>query len=173
MRKLIFITLIFNSIFVFSQTKKDSLLTELKTKTVESGISFRKKSDSKKIIVYRFCDHWTEITYLKSNLSDNELIELKSDENASLNMIGVIGELEKNNTKEYALELMNDLIKSENKFIAYGCSDAMSTKPIEQFFLYLMTEENFFFKPDFKLNKNDINRIENEILVANKDYWRN
>tara|TARA_R110002124_G_scaffold218038_1_gene383890 strand:+ start:300 stop:572 length:273 start_codon:yes stop_codon:yes gene_type:complete len=90
-----------------------------------------------------------------------------------LNVIGIIGELEKNNTKEYALELMNDLIKSENKFIAYGCSDAISTKPINNFFLYLITEENLFFKPDFKLNKKEVQQLENEILIAENKYWRN
>jgi hypothetical protein len=146
---------------------------ELRNKTVESGITFRKKSDSTKIVVYRLCEPWADkVSYLKSNLTDTEIKELKADKNASMNIIGLITELEKNNTKEYAIKIIDDLIKIDGKYMSYGCSDAISTMPISKYFLYLLTDGNFFFKPDFKLKKKEIIEIENKILIAENKYWR-
>jgi hypothetical protein len=101
LKKLILIILFLNLNFVFSQTKKDSILSELLNETENSAISFRKKSDSTKIIVYRLCEHWYEkVYYLKSNLTEDDISELKTEKNASLNIIGLIRELEKENTKK-------------------------------------------------------------------------
>jgi hypothetical protein len=173
LRKLIFITIIFKSFFVLSQTEKDSILTELRNKTVESGITIRKKSDSTQFIVYRLCERWADkVSYLKSNLTDTEIKELKAEKNASMNVVGLITELEKNNTKEYAIEIIDDLIKIDGKYMSYGCSDAISTMPISNYFMYLLTNSNFFFKPDFKLKKKEIRHIENEILMAENKFWR-
>lgn len=136
-------------------------------------MSFQKKSDSTKIIIYRFCEHWTEVMNLKSNLSGEELLELTKNENATLNIIGLIYKLEKNNKKEYAIRLIQNLIDSEKKFIGYGCSDAITSRPIEQFFLYLITEKNLLFEPDFDLNESEVDRIERKILVSYERFWRN
>ena len=146
---------------------------ELRNKTVENGITIRKKSDSTQIIVYRLCERWADkVSYLKSNLTDTEIKELKTDKNTSMNIIGMITDLEKNNKKDYAIEIIDDLIKKDGKYMSYGCSDAISTMPITQYFLYLLTDSNFFFKPDFKLRKKEIRQIENKILIAENKFWR-
>ncbi|WP_445749951.1 hypothetical protein [Polaribacter sp.] len=150
-------------------------MTELRNETAtNSGITLRKKSDSTKINVYRLCERWAEkVAYLKSNLTNTEIAELKTDKNASLNIIGLVSELEKNNTKEKAIRILKDLMKSDIKFISFGCSDAISTMPISQYYLSLITDNNLFFKPKFKLKNKEIRQLKKEIINAENKFWRN
>ena len=100
-------------LFLSSQTKKDSILNSLRNEI--SGISFRKKDDSTKILVYKLCEsRYEEVAYLKHNLKESEINALLHEENAALNIIGYIILLEKNNTKQNAFEILNILIKIIN-----------------------------------------------------------
>lgn len=170
MIKFVFLMLVFNSVFVFSQTKKDSILVELRNKTAKSGITFKRNTDSIEKVVYILCEKWAdEVSFLKSTLTDSEIEELKAENNASMNMIGLITELEKNNTKEYAIGMVNDLIEIDGKYIDYRCSDAILIKPISSVLLYLLTSNNFFFKADFNLKKEEIIQLENKILTTERN----
>ena len=170
MKKLIFISVFLNSIFVFSQTEKDAILKELRNDTSFSGIIIT-RPDATKIRVYQLCERWADkVSYLKLNLTESEIAELKSEENASMNIIGLITELEKNNTKEFAINIFNDLIKMNEKNMRYGCSDAISIMPISRYFLLIITKDNPFFKPNFKLTKKEIQEFENKILFAGNNY---
>lgn len=67
----------------------------------EPRISIRKKNDTIRKPIYQFCESWSEnISFLKSNLTSEEIIELKSDKNTSIKLIGLISNLEKENTKK-------------------------------------------------------------------------
>ena len=160
------------SFCAFAQTKKDTIITELKLITADSGHSMRKKSDSTKIIIYQLCGRWSEkVNYLTNNLTQLEIAELENDKNASINIIGLISKLENNNTKEFAIEQINALLKKDIKFMNSSCSDAITTNSISRYLLYLMTYENPFFKPKFKLRKREIKKLENKILIAETKFW--
>jgi Leucine-rich repeat (LRR) protein len=69
--------------------------------------------------------------------------------------------------------MINNLKKSEMKIMSYNCSDAILTISNSRYFLNLLTNKNFFFKPEFKLKKKEIRKIENEILIMEGEFWRN
>ena len=79
--------------------------------------------------------------------------------------------LEKENTKDFAMTQMDKLLSSEMKLINIGCSDAISTNSISRYLFYLLTYENPFFKPDFKLKKREMKKLEEKILIAETKFW--
>ena len=140
--------------------------------TAYSGHTMRKKSDSTKIIVYRLCERWAEkVNFLTNNLTEIEIIELETDKNASINIIGLVSRLEKNNTKGFAIEQINILLNRDIKFMNIGCSDAISTNSVSRYLLYLMTYDNQFFKPSFKLRKREIKKLKEKILISETKFW--
>ena len=148
-------------------------MEELKKETINPSIRLSKKSDSTKIIVYRLCERWSDqIEYLKNDSSESEIINLLIDENAALNIIGLIIRLDRKNKKEYAKELLNELISWDVNYMSIGCSDSINTMPIASYFLYILTSKNLFFKPDFRMKKKEIKAFENKIIVAEKEYWK-
>lgn len=168
MKKLIFISIIFNSIFAFSQTEKDNVISKFKNQF--KSASLRQKNSetnqTKKWKVYRFCSEWkNDIEYLSRNLLKEEIFDLKNDENATLNLVGIIIELKKNNSKEYALSELNKLIDKPTKYINYGCYDTMTVYSLSNFFLYLYQDENEVFKPNFELSKSEILNLEAKIIL--------
>jgi len=174
LRNLITYSIILISLCAYSQSKTNSIISELTELTANSGQTIRKKSDSIKneFIVYRLCESWAEkVEYLKTNLTDEEISELEEYKNASMHVIAVIAKLEKENTKDFALTEIDKLISGEMKLMNIGCSDAISTNSISRYLLYLLTYENPFFKPDFKLKKREIKKLEEKILIAETKFW--
>ena len=168
MRKLIFISLIFNSIFVFSQTKKDTIISKFKNQVKNTTLSQKnsKTGEVKKWKVYGFCSEWnTDIKYLQKNLTEKELTDLNNDENATLNLVAIIIKLNKNNQKEFALSELNELINKPTKYISNGCYDAMTVYPLSHYFLYLYQGESEVFKPNFKLSKKEKSKLEVRIML--------
>jgi hypothetical protein len=152
--KTLIIIVTFIPLFVFSQTKKDSILNNLKTKSIETKIVLRKSDDSTKTIVYKFCEDWSEqVSFLKSNLTGKEISELKLSKNSALKLIGIICDLENENTKASAIKILNQLIDSKKEYLSYLCNyDVISTKSLSSYVLKLISEENNFFNPNFLLN---------------------
>ena len=174
MKNLITYSIILISLCAFSQSKTDSIISELTELTANSGHTIRKESDSIKneFIVYRLCERWAEkVEYLKSNLTEEEITELEKKKNASMHIIALIAKLEKENTKDFAMTQMDKLLSSEMKLINIGCSDAISTNSISRYLFYLLTYENPFFKPDFKLKKREMKKLEEKILIAETKFW--
>jgi len=168
LRKLILIALIFNSIFVFSQTKKDTIIFNFKNQISSSSLSREnsKTGEIKKWKVFKFCSEWiNEIEYLASIVTNEEVIDFKKDENATLNIIGIIIDLKRNIYKEFALSELDKLIKKPTKYVSIGCYDAMSVYSISYYFLYLLQSKNEVFRPNFELRKKEITEWEIKIMV--------
>jgi len=156
MTKYLLIILILNSILTFSQTKVDSLIIDIYKKSIDNRIVVR-PSESKLLIVYKFCDDWNEeINYLKKELNESQILELENDKNGTFNLIGLLSNLERNNSKEFALVQLKKLEKKETKMISIGCGDAFSTLTLNDFYLKLLTEKNNFITTKFKLTPEEL-----------------
>jgi len=141
-------------------------------KSANTGLKIIKKSNSNEVVVYRLCESWSDkIDYLKSELTDLEIKKLKTEQNGSMNIIGLITELEKNNNKEYAIEIIDNLLKTKLKHIISGCYDNVFSRSISGYFLYLLSKDNLLFKPDFKLKRKEIKQIKSRILIAENEFW--
>ncbi|MEY8868077.1 hypothetical protein AB9K24_01120 [Meridianimaribacter flavus] len=104
---------------------------------------------------------------MKSNLKSEEILKLKLDKNTTIKLIGLISELENDNTKKKAFEILNGLINSEIAHLSYSCSyDVISTMSISNYFFILITQENQIFTPSFKLNEKERREFKNKILIA-------
>ncbi len=168
MKKLIFILFIFYSTLVLSQTKTDSIISEFKNQ-IRNTVLTQKNEETgkiKKYKVYGFCPEWIEeITYLSNELSSNELSDLMNDENASLNLAAIIIDLRNNNSKDYALSRLDDLINKPIKFISYGCYDAITFSSLERFILRLFQNNSDLFRPNFELSEKEITELEIKIMI--------
>jgi len=176
LRNLITYIIILFSLCVFSQSKKDSIISDLKILTADSGYTIRKKNDStkNKFIVYRLCESWAEkVNYLKLNLTEKDIADFELKKNASMHVIAIISKLEKNNSKDCAIAEIDKLLKGEMKLMNVGCSDAISTNSISRYLLYLMTYDNPFFQPDFKLRKREVKKLKEKILIIENKFWLN
>ncbi|GAA0736160.1 hypothetical protein [Gaetbulibacter jejuensis] len=140
----------------------------IRVKSQESRIVIRKENDTTRKLVYQFCESWSEnISFLKSNLKSEEILKLKLDKNTTIKLIGLISELENDNTKKKAFEILNGLINSEIEHLSYSCSyDVISSMSISNYFFILITQENQIFTPSFKLNEKERREFKNKILIA-------
>ncbi|MHB1107666.1 MAG: hypothetical protein ACYCZ2_15020 [Lutibacter sp.] len=155
--------ILLNSIYALSQNKVDSLILDIYKKSIDDRIVVR-SSESKLFISYKFCEDWEEeIDYLINELTENQNSELINDENGTLNLIGLLSELSKNNTKEFANSQIDNLIKKETKMISYGCSDAFTSLTLKEYYLKLLTEPNIFILTNFSFNQNEIKLIKEKI----------
>lgn len=153
-----------------SQSKKDSIINFIKNDSKNVGISLRK--DSTKIIVYKLCERWyKEIEFLKENLSSEEINHWKNDENATLNIIALISQIQKNGNKIFVREIVeNEINKTAHKLMTSNCSDAISIMPQELFLLELIQNKNLFLFLDFKLSKKEFKKYRNQILSKYSNY---
>ena len=103
-------------------------------------------------------------------LNAEEIKELKEAENTTLKAVGILSELNKNNNKEFALKILDDLIKSsKNEHLCHGCYDALSFYSLVRFTFYLIGEKSPFFEPKFRLKKKELKNIELKILLSEID----
>lgn len=167
--KTFLLILAFIPLLVFSQTKTNSIISELKLKIDEGQYVLTKSDDSSKTNAYRFCGNkWShEIGYLKSHLNSSEINELKSSENTALKLIGIICYLEKNNSKEIALKTLNNSIDSKIEFLMYTCSyDVKSIISLSDLLLDIITNKYEFFKPNFDFTENELKELKTKVMIA-------
>jgi hypothetical protein len=154
--KYLFTILILNTILTFSQTKVDSLIIDIYKKSFDNRIVIR-PSESKLLITYKLCDDWrTEIDYLKKELTEKQIQELENDENGTFNLIGLLSNLERNNSKRFGLKQLEKLEEAETKMISIGCGDVFSTMTLYDYYLKLLTEKNNFIIPEFKFTAEEL-----------------
>ena len=158
--KNIFILQIFLvSAVTFSQNKADSLLIDIYKKSYDQRIVVR-PAESKLVVPYKFCEDWVKsVDYLKLHLTEQQNEELINHENGTFNLIGLISNLTKHNSKNYALSQLEILKDKETKLITVGCGDAFTSLTLKEYYLKLLTEENQFVNTNFILSSEEIQQL--------------
>ena len=155
-----------STLYSFSQENKDQIIFELKELTANSGFFYINKTDSTKTTVYQLCNHWSDkVNQLRKNLDSTDIENLINDQNAAINVLGYIFKLEKNNIKENAIDILNEMMSSKIKFMKSSCSDANSTYSHYRYLLMLMTNENPYFKADFEFKKKELEKLKNRMMA--------
>ena len=151
----------------FAQTKKDTIISKMKKLSTQSTVIIKsEKVDS--IKVFEFSYDWkNDIDFLLDKMTNDEIISLKKNKNASLNLVGYIIDFRKNNSKGYILNSIQELINAKkNKYLFHGGYDTTAITSLERCLLNLIEEKNSFFKPDFNITQDEINAIEGKILIS-------
>lgn len=157
------ITLAQNNILNDSTSSRGKIIQKLKKEGLAS-ISFRNKSDAKKLQGYRVCEHFYEdINSLNKEINDEEIDTLFKSNNGTLKAISFIIFANRNNNKEIIKSKLNEVIKQDFTLMTKNCSDAISTYSLARFDYELLIKNNYFFKAKFKLNKKEKEKIENEL----------
>lgn len=166
----------------YSQSKKDSLYSFFEK---NSDVRTKKlyKADSTKYRVYRFDFNWIkEFNEYKNLVSKSDIDNLKKSDNASLHLIGILLDLNHNNSKEYFFEEINEL-GDNGKFefveLFINGKDKGSLF-LEGGILNFIKLENDFYKPSFQLTRReyvDLNMKLNRLKMVpynklKREYYR-
>ena len=155
----------------YSQSRKDSLYTFFKT---NSDVRTKKlyKADSTKYRVYRFDSNWVkEFNEYKNLVSKSDIDHLKKSDNASLHLIGILIDLNNNNSKENFFEEMNELANNDKfEFVELFINGKdKGSLFLEGGILKFIKLENDFYKPSFQLTRReyvDLNIKFNRIKIV-------
>lgn len=147
------------------QNKKDSLYSFFEK---NSDITARKlyKADPSKYRSYRFDSSWIQaFNKYKELVSEDDIKNLKNSDNSSLHLIGILIDLNNNNSKEKFFEEINELLNN-NKFEFIESVDNeknIGVHIIEGEVLNFIRKENDFYKPSFQLTRREYVNLNIEI----------
>ena len=123
------------------------------------------KRTGKKYSSYRLCDHYhVQVDSLNKLLSNEQVDTLLSCSNGALKAVGYILYSKRHNNKADVTTKLEGLLNQEYMVMTTSCSDAITLSSLGNFIYSLITQPNFFFKPNFELTTRDKELIQQKLL---------
>ena len=136
------------------------ILSELKSQG-QTGFSLTNKETNKNYEGYRICEHdYLKVDSLNGLLINSQIDTLLNCANGTLKAVGFILFAKRHNYKDSVIKKLSEILSQDYIVMASSCSDAISYSNIARYCYNLLTNDNFFFKPNFQLNRADKIRIE-------------